>query len=104
MGAKGPWHAEVAWLRLWPGYGRPAGRAAEDVPDPEPRWLLVEGRTDRTIKYALSTLPPETTLEPATAVWKSRWQVEQGSQQLKEELGLDPFEGRSGPGSTTTPP
>jgi SRSO17 transposase len=29
------------------------------------------------------------------ALWKQRWQVEQGYQQLKEELGLDHFEGRS---------
>ena len=31
-------------------------------------------------------------------LWKTRWQVEQGYQQLKEELGLDHFEGRSWPG------
>jgi SRSO17 transposase len=29
------------------------------------------------------------------ALWKSRWPVEQGHQQMKEELGLDHFEGRS---------
>lgn len=28
-------------------------------------------------------------------LWKSRWSVEQGYQQMKEELGLDHFEGRS---------
>jgi hypothetical protein len=27
--------------------------------------------------------------------WRSRWPVEQGYQQMKEELGLDHFEGRS---------
>ena len=27
--------------------------------------------------------------------WKSRWPVEQGYQQMKEELGLDHHEGRS---------
>ena len=32
------------------------------------------------------------------ALWKSRWQAEQGYQQLKDELGLDHFEGRSWPG------
>jgi SRSO17 transposase len=31
----------------------------------------------------------------AVALWKSRWHVEHGYQQLKEELGLDHFEGRS---------
>ncbi len=28
-------------------------------------------------------------------LWKSRWPVAQGYQQMKEELGLDHFEGRS---------
>jgi SRSO17 transposase len=98
MGAKRPLHAEFAWVPVWAGYGRQAGRDFEDVPDPAPRWLLVEWRADGTIKYALSNLPAETTLEQAVALWKSRWQVEQGYQQLKEELGLDHFEGRSRPG------
>jgi SRSO17 transposase len=30
--------------------------------------------------------------------WHCRWPVEQGYQQLKEALGLDHFEGRSGHG------
>jgi SRSO17 transposase len=29
------------------------------------------------------------------ALWKTRWQVERGYQHLKEELGLDHFEGRT---------
>jgi len=37
-------------------------------------------------------------VEEAVGLWKTRWQVEQGYQQLKEELGLDHFEGRSWPG------
>jgi SRSO17 transposase len=98
LGAKGPLHAEFAWLPVWAGYGRQAGRDLEDVPDPKPRWLLVEWRADGTIKYALSNLPVEATLEQAVALWKRRWQVEQGYQQLKDELGLDHFEGRSWPG------
>ena len=31
----------------------------------------------------------------AVRLWKSRWPVEQGYQQMKEELGLNHFEGRS---------
>jgi hypothetical protein len=70
------------------------------VPDPatEARWLLVEWRTDGSIRYALSSLPATATLAEAVGVWKTRWQVEQGYQQLKEELGLDHFEGRFWPG------
>ena len=45
-----------------------------------------------------SNLPATATLAEAVGLWKTRWQVEQGYQQLKEELGLDHFEGRSWPG------
>jgi SRSO17 transposase len=64
----------------------------------ETRWLLVEWRSDGSIRYALSNLPATATLADGVGLWKSRWQVEQGYQQLKEELGLDHFEGRSWPG------
>ena len=47
------------------------------------------------MKYAVSNLPAGTTCLRAVRLWKSRWAVEQGYQQMKEELGLDHFEGRS---------
>lgn len=47
------------------------------------------------MKYAFSNLPAETSCLRAVRLWKSRWPVEQGYQQLKEELGLAHFEGRS---------
>ena len=28
-------------------------------------------------------------------LWRERWKIERGYQQMKEELGLDHFEGRS---------
>jgi SRSO17 transposase len=100
QGTKGELHAEFAWLRVWPAHRWQHGRAADDVPDveDEARWLLVEWRSDGSIRYALSNLPAETPMLQAVRLWKSRWQVEQGYQQLKEELGLDHFEGRSWPG------
>jgi SRSO17 transposase len=100
QGSKGPLHAEFAWVRVWPAHRWGMGRAADDVPNPaaEARWLLVEWRSDGSIRYALSNLPATATLEGAVGLWKTRWQVEQGYQQLKEELGLDHFEGRSWPG------
>jgi SRSO17 transposase len=99
-GTKGALQAEFAWLRVWPAHRWQHGRAAEDVPDvhAEARWLLVEWRRDGSIRYALSNLPAETPMLDAVRLWKTRWQVEQGYQQLKEELGLDHFEGRSWPG------
>lgn len=99
-GTKGELHAEFAWLRVWPAHRWQHGRAATDARDVEAEacWLLVEWRTDGSIRYALSNLPPETPMLHAVELWKSRWHVEQGYQQLKEELGLDHFEGRTWPG------
>jgi SRSO17 transposase len=96
-GAKGPLAGEFAWVRIWPTPRWQNGRAAADVPNPssEGRWLLVDWRADGSVKYAISNLPEEASLADAVTLWKQRWQVEQGYQQLKEELGLDHFEGRS---------
>ena len=86
------WLAQpFAWVRVWPAQDWHRGLA---VP-PEPRWLLIEEQPGGELKYALSNLPARTTLVRAVRLWKQRWQVEQGHQQLKEELGLDHFEGRS---------
>ncbi len=46
-------------------------------------------------KYYLANLPAKTTLRTLAATIKARWICEQAHQQLKEELGLDHFEGRS---------
>jgi SRSO17 transposase len=99
-GTKAELQAEFAWVRVWPAHRWQHGRAAGDVPDveTEARWHLVEWRSDGSIRYAVSNLPPETPMRHAVELWKSRWHVEQGYQQLKEELGLDHFEGRSWPG------
>ena len=46
-------------------------------------------------KYYLSSLPAETDLKTLAATIKARWICKQAHQQMKEELGLDHFEGRS---------
>jgi SRSO17 transposase len=99
-GTKGKLEADFAWVRVWPAHRWQMGVAADAIPDTESsaHWLLVEWRKDGTIKYALSNLPSDTTLEQAVGLWKERWQVERGYEQLKGELGLDHFEGRSWPG------
>src|SRR5215813_1114764 len=90
-GTKGKLSARFAWLRLWPAGGWQSGACAGKAPV----WLLIEEQADGTIKYAFSNLPSQTTIKKAVRLWKSRWPVEQGYQQMKEELGLDHFEGRS---------
>ncbi|MEY9134201.1 SRSO17 transposase [Bradyrhizobium diazoefficiens] len=53
------------------------------------------GRERRLQKYYLANLPAVTDLRTLAATIKARWICEQAHQQLKEELGLDHFEGRS---------
>jgi len=90
-GTKGTLSARFAWVRVWPGADWDRGVRVR----PEPVWLLVEEQPDEAIKFALSNLPTDTPVLAAVRLWKQRWRVEQGHQQMKEELGLDHFEGRS---------
>jgi len=90
VGTKGRLSAPFAWVRVWLGADWHRGTR---VP-PEPVWLLVEEQSGGQIKYALSNFPPGTPIRTAVRLWKQRWRIEQGHQQMKEELGLDHFEGR----------
>jgi SRSO17 transposase len=90
-GTKGKLSAKFAWVRVWPGQGWAEGGCA----GADPLWLLIEERADGKIQYAFSNLPACTSRIKAVRLWKSRWPVEQGYQQRKEELGLNHFEGRS---------
>ena len=90
-GTKGKLSAKFAWVRVWPGQDWAEGACA----GAEPIWLLIEERADGEIQYAFSNLPAGTSRLRAVRLWKSRWPVEQGYQQMKEELGLNHFEGRS---------
>jgi SRSO17 transposase len=58
-------------------------------------WLVGEGRPSGEQKYYVSNLPVDANLKTLAATIKARWVCEQAHQQLKEELGLDHFEGRS---------
>jgi SRSO17 transposase len=58
-------------------------------------WLVGEWRASGERKYYLSNLDPGTSLRVLAAAIKARWVCEQAHQQLKQELGLGHFEGRS---------
>jgi SRSO17 transposase len=58
-------------------------------------WLIGEHRMSGKKKYYLANLSAKTDLRTLAATIKARWICEQAHQQLKEELGLDHFEGRS---------
>jgi SRSO17 transposase len=69
-------------------------KGAQHMPGEEV-WLVGELRASGERKYYLANLPADTDLKTLAATIKARWVCEQGHQQMKEELGLDHFEGRS---------
>jgi len=97
-GAKGMLRAEFAALRVRAADGPPAlglnGARHRHGPGEEV-WLIVERRAGGETKYHLSNHSAETSLDELVAALKARWSCEQAHQQMKEELGLDHFEGRS---------
>lgn len=74
---------------------RMADGRVQAMPGGEEVWLIGERRASGERKYYASNLPADTPLKALAAAIKARWICEQAHQQLKEELGLDHFEGRS---------
>ena len=64
-------------------------------PWPE-EWLLIEWPKDEKepTKYWLSSLPPDIGFAHLVDFAKLRWRIERDYQELKQETGLDHFEGR----------
>ena len=96
-GTKGRLSARFAALRVRVADGQAqqiGGRPAQHLPGEE-AWVVGERRASGKTKYHLSNLPADTGLKALAAAIKARWACEQAHQQLKEELGLDHFEGRS---------
>jgi SRSO17 transposase len=96
-GTKGPLRAKFAAMRVRVADGpavRLQGLTGQHLPGDEV-WLVGEHRASGERKYYLSNLPPDTPLKQLASLIKARWVCEQAHQQLKEELGLDHFEGRS---------
>src|SRR3954468_20333843 len=91
QGSRGDLSGRFAALRVRPSH-RDYWRAE---PHPE-EWLLIEwpeGDTEPS-KYWLSTLPATTALVDLVHRAKLRWRIERDYQDLKQELGLDHYEGR----------
>ena len=83
-GTKGPLAARFAALRV-----RPAKSRGE-------RWLLCErSLRDEERKYYLPNLDAAASLRQLVTLVRSRWPIEQQYRELKDELGIDHFEGRS---------
>lgn len=59
-------------------------------------WLIGEWRpAKREYRYYVSNLPPSTSQRELVRLVKLRWRIERDYQELKEEIGLDHFEGRT---------
>jgi SRSO17 transposase len=96
-GTKGKLKGRFAAVRVKIADGPPQrirDKGQQHLPGDE-AWLIGEHRMSGEKKYYLANLPAETDLRTLAATIKARWVCEQAHQQLKEELGLDHFEGRS---------
>jgi len=96
-GTKGRLSARFAAMRVRIADGAPqriGSTGSQHMPGEE-AWLVGEHRSNGERKYYLSNLPADTPIKKLAGAIKARWICEQAHQQLKEELGLDHFEGRS---------
>jgi len=96
-GTKGKLKARFAAVRVRTADGPPqriGDKGQQHLPGDE-AWLIGEHRASGEKKYYLANLPAASHLRTLAATIKARWICEQAHQQLKEELGLDHFEGRS---------
>ena len=88
------WSVQCAAVRVTPANEWRHRRLAPEV------WLLCErdlGDTSRT-RYYFVNLPATASLTQVVRLTHQRWAIEQQYQELKTELGLDHFEGRTFPG------
>ena len=94
-GSHRPWRARFLAVRVTPVVLWRQHRPLHDL------WLLCEraGRTSTgPMKWYVSNFPATTRLRTLVRAAHQRWAIEQQYQELKDELGLDHFEGRSFPG------
>jgi SRSO17 transposase len=91
-GSKGKQRSRYAAVRV-----RTAHLHHQSEPPGEEQWLLCEwpkGEAAPT-KFYLSNLPTGTSLKTLVRFARLRWRVERDYQEMKQEVGLDHFEGRS---------
>lgn len=84
---------EAISTRVFPAQGYRKGSAHEEV------WLII-GRRKRDegqyeLRYFFNNMPQDIPTLEMVRLFHERFWIEQGYQQLKEELGLDHHEGRS---------
>lgn len=92
-GTKGALTARFAAVRVRAADGATAARG-QHLPGAA-IWLVCERRASGERKYYFTNHPADTTRMTLVRAIKARWACEQAHQQLKDELGLDHYEGRS---------
>ena len=92
-GTKGDLKADFTAVRVRVADG-PLMSRAQHLPGEE-AWLVCERRSSGETRYYLANHGPRTSLKALVRLIRARWSCEQAHQQLKNELGLDHFEGRS---------
>jgi SRSO17 transposase len=91
-GAAGMLRSRFAAVRV-----RTAHRSYRQAVPNREQWLLIEWPTGAAepAKYWLANLAAATPLKELVRITKLRWRIERDFQELKQELGLNHFEGRS---------
>ncbi len=94
-GTRGPMTSRFAAVRVRSAHDRTGAKAIQKIPDEE--WLVIEWPPDEPepTRYWLSTMPSTTPIPDLVDLIKLRWRVEQGYEDLKQEVGLGHFEGRT---------
>src|SRR5688572_4996112 len=95
-GTKGKLEADFLILRVRPAHGWTHGQQHDEV------WLICE-RTlgkDSVRKFYLSNLPASLSAKELVRITHERWAIEMQYRDLKQEVALDHFEGRTYPGLT----
>ena len=92
-GTKGPLRARFAIVRVRAADGAGTSRGRRNPG--ESVWLICEERENGERRYYLSNHPLSAPRQRLAASVKSRWSCEQAHQQMKQELGLNHYEGRS---------
>ena len=95
-GTKGPQTARFALVNVWAAHGW----KKSEHPPRAPEWLLIEWskNTAAPCDYWMLWNPVTTaapSLRSAVQAASGRWKIELDYRELKDELGLDHFEGRS---------
>ncbi len=88
-----PMSSQFAFLRV-----RAANRFNTRIPwPPREEWLIIEwpDEAEEPLDFWLSNLPEDTPPEQLARLARLRWKIELDYKQLKGELGLDHYEGRS---------